>query len=559
MNTLDIVQRAQTKRFTTLHKRMDDDAKLAYLDPYYLLDSQGRKINDAVSITMNDPAVFAHAIASILINGKWQTTVEGDISGTQTHKIENFLEDCDITSESKYPKGGISGIHVFHCNQICIRGWIGERVLWLVDDKGNTYPDILPMDMRYFVYERGRVGFNWGCYLTYRTPELVKLEYPDVKGITGSEDEVQVYDYWDDKVNEVWIADVKVYSQKNELGYPPFVLQPVPEGFMLLDKGYQVREGESLFFLDRALYPELNRLMSIDQTLAMKMIRPPYQKQEAEITDTNPGYPGGIGQVKKVLPDEKYELIPQPDINKGSEVAHQNIYGAIQRGGVNNIDLGNIQQQTSAIWITEQSEIRNKLLVPRQDTLAKLKADRAAMLLDQLYNNEMGELELGKAGKRRSYGSEVIGDPETYNVSYRLMTKDKKQEIANIAIADAAKGKLSRDTILRDIIKLDDVEGEVAKLNSDDAENFDPVIKFMRITFGLIAEAEELPAGTDKDQKVIEAKRLANKCVSLIKQEQMSVMQPPQGQTGMAQGQPQGQKGNQAMALNALPKLGVGV
>jgi hypothetical protein len=559
MNTLDIVQRAQTKRFQPLWERMDEDAKLAYLDPYYLLDSQGRKINDAVSITMNDPAVFAHAIAAIMISAKWQTTVEGDISGTQTHKIETFLDDCDTTAEERYPKAGIGGIHTFHCNHVCIRGWVGERVLWLVDDEDVTYPDVLPMDMRYFVYERGKVGLNWGCYLTYRTPELVKLEYPDAKGVTGSDDEVLVYDYWDDKINEVWIADTKVFEQKNKLGYAPFVLQPVPAGFMLLDKGYKVREGESLFFLDRGLYPELNRLMSIDQTLAMKMVRPPYQKQSAELPDKDPGYPGGIGQVKVVLPDEQYELIQQPDINKGSEVAHQNIYGAIQRGGVNNIDLGNIQQTTSAIWITEQSDIRNKLLVPRQDTLARLKESRSRMLLDQLYNNDVGELELGKPGRRRSYGSEVVGDPDTYSISYRLMTKDKKQEIANIAIADAAKGKLSRDTILRDIIKSDDVEGEIAKLNSDDAENFDPVIKFMRITFGLIAEAEELPAGTDKDQKVIEAKRLANKCVSLIKQEQLSIMQPPQGQTGMAQGQPQGQKGNQAMALNALPKLGVGV
>jgi hypothetical protein len=555
MNTLDIVQRTQTKRFQPLWERMDEDAKLAYLDPYFLTDSQGRKINDAVSITMNDPAVFANAIASIMISAQWQTVVEGDISGTQTHKVENFLDDLNDSAEDCYPKAGIAGIHQFHCNHVCIRGWVGERALWLADDSGETYPDILPMDMRYFVYERGKVGLNWGCYITYRTPELIKLEYPDAKGVTGSDDEVLVYDYWDGEKNEVWIADTKVFYQKNGLGYAPFVIQPVPAGFMLLDKGYKVREGESLFFLDRGLYPELNRLMSIDQTLAMKMVRPPYQKQEAELTDTNPGYPGGIGQVKKVLPDEKYELIPQPDINRGSEVAHQNIYGAIQRGGVNNIDLGNIQQQTSAIWITEQSDIRNKLLLPRVESLIKLKEARARMMLDQFYNEDIGDTELGRVGKRKNYEKEKIGDPIDYRVSYRLMTKDKKQEIANIAVADAAKGKLSKITILKDIIKSDDPEGEMARLNSDDAEMFDPVIKYMRITFGLLDEAEELN-GEEADRKRIEAKRLASKCVQVIRQEQMQGVQQPQ-QEGM--GQPQSQKGNQAMALNALPKMGVGV
>ena len=555
MNTLDIVQKAVSKRFNVLFKRMDDDADLAYLDKYVLKDSSGNAINDSVSITMNDPAVFANAIASILIAATWQTVIEGSrdkLSGRKTHEIETFLDDLDTSIEDKYPKAGIGGVHTFHCNHICVRGWAGERVLWLEDEDGEVYPDVLPMDMRYFIYERGRKFLNWGCYMTYRTPELIKVEYPDAK--VSGDDEILVYDYWDDEKNEVWIADTKVFYQKNELGYPPFVMQPCPAGFMLLDKGYMVREGESLFFLDRALYPELNRLMSIDQTMAMKLVMPPYQKQEADLSDTNPGYPGGIGQVKKVLPDEKYELIPMPDINKGSEVAHNNIYGAIQRGGVNNIDLGNIQQSTSAIWITEQSEIRNKLLLPRIQALTQLKENRARMLIDQFYTGGIGNVELGKMGKRHDYDRSKVGDPLDYSISYRLMTKDKKQEIANIAVADAAKDKLSRITILRDVIKSDDPEGEIARLHSDEAETFDPVIKFIRITIGLLDEAENL-TGDEADQKRLEAKRLATKCVDMIKQEKMGMMPQP---SQSAKGQPSPPKeGNKAMALTALPGLGV--
>jgi hypothetical protein len=524
---------------------MDEDAKLAYLDPYKLVDSKGRPINDTISITMNDPAVFANAIASILISGKWQTVVEGNITATQTHKIENFVDSIDDAAEDKYPKPGISGIHTFHCNHVCVRGWIGERVLWLTDRQGFTYPDVLPMDMRYFVYEQGKDGLNWGCYMTYRSAELVKSEYP--KANVRDSDQVLVYDYWDDKVNEVWIGDYKVLEQKNSLSYPPFVLQPVSAGFMLLDKGYMNREGESLFFLDRDLYPELNRLMSIDQTLAMKSIMPPYQKQEAELTGKNPGYPGGIGAVKTVLPDEKYELIPQPDTNQATIVAHQNIQNGVTRGGVTDIDVGNVKQPTSAVSITEQSELRNKILQPRVQALTNLKASRARMLLDQYAEGELGTIEIGSRGLRKSFDTTVIGDPNDYRVSYRLMTQDKKQKIANIALADAAQGKLSKDTILRDILKSDDPEGEMSKLKAEEAEAFDPVIKFIRLTFSLIDEADKLHE-IEKDQKLIEAKRLAQKCVQLIQQEKTMGVTPPQSQ-GLEQ------KGNQAQALLALPKM----
>jgi hypothetical protein len=358
---------------------------------------------------------------------------------------------------------------------------------------------------------------------------------------------VLVYDYWDDKTNEVWIGDTKVLDQRNSLSYPPFVIQPVPAGFMLLDKGYMTREGESLFFLDRDLYPELNRLMSIDQTIAMKTILPPYQKQEAELTGKNPGYPGGIGQVKVVLPDEKYELIQQPDTNQATMVAHQNIQNGVTKGGVTDIDIGNIQQPTSAVSITEHSEIRAKILQPRVEALTNLKAARSRMLLSQYHDNKFGEVEVGRKGLRKVFNTTVIGDPDDYRVSYRLMTKDKKQEIANIAIADAAQGKLSRDTILRDILKSDDPEGEISKLKAEEAETFDPVIKFIRLTFSLIEEADELN-GIEAEQKYIEAKRLAQKCTQLIQQEKMGGVQAPQ---------PQGleQKGNQAQALLAMPKM----
>jgi hypothetical protein len=306
-------------------------------------------------------------------------------------------------------------------------------------------------------------------------------------------------------------------TQPNTFGKPPFVIQPAPAGFMLLDKGYMVHEGEDIFFLDRGLYPELNRLMSIDQTLAMKAIMPPYQKQVADMAGEPAPYPGGIGEVNEVLPNEKFELIPQPDINTASRVAHQNIAGAVQRGGVNNIDLGNVTQTVSAVWITEQTEIRNKLISPRLGALAKLREQRERLKIEQFVKLGLTDTAIGKRGRKRSYSVAGLGNADNYDISFRLMSKSKKQEIANLAMAAAARDVLSEETTIRDILMSDDPEGEFARLKAERAERADPVIALFRMACALADEAEELE-DAEAEQKKIESMMMTERVVALIRQ-----------------------------------------
>src|SRR3972149_12323165 len=125
--------------------------------------------------------------------------------------------------------------------------------------------------MRYCVYEIGANGYNWVAPKFTRSKGAIEKEY----GIVIRDNEAEVTDFWDDDVNEIWIDKKLVRSQKNPLGKPPFVIQAAATGFMLQDKGYLEHEGESIFMLDRDLYPELNRIASIEQTLNMKVLLPP--------------------------------------------------------------------------------------------------------------------------------------------------------------------------------------------------------------------------------------------------------------------------------------------
>ncbi len=507
-DTLKKVDDAE-KNFKDLWERNDSDAKLAYLDTYTLQTTGKKDIPNVVSVTMNDPAIFLNAIVSLIMAAVWQTEVEGDLPGKQKMLIENFLNDCWAQADERYKRRARAGLLAFFANHICVRGWIGAK--WLFEGE-ERIPLCQPVDMRYCPYEMGPNGPEWIAPKTWRSKAAIRVEYDkDVP-----RDDTLVIDFWDGKINEVWIEKEKVLEQENPFGRPPFEIQAAPAGFMLLDKGYMVHEGESIFFLDRDLYPEYNRIISIDQTLAMKAIMPPYQKPADSFQGDKPSYPDGVGTVTEVLKGEEYQLIQRPDVNMASRSAHANISGAVQRGGVNNIDLGNVGFETSAVWITEQSEIRGKLVKPRLEPIASFCELLARMIITQAITLGVSG-KLGRLGRKNQYSSAGLGDTEEYTITYKLMSKDKKQEIANLAMAGAAKGTLSRDTIIRDILVADDPEGEIAKIEAEEAEELDPAIKYFRRALSAVDVADSLH-GVEADAKRMESMMLTEAGVALLAQ-----------------------------------------
>ena len=517
--TLQMVGKKE-KQFTDLWARMDSDAKLAYGDEYALKGTDGKAIPGVVSVTMNDAAIYLNTVVSLLIAAVWQTAVEGAIPPKQQILIERFAEDCLGEANErlmKMPEFG-GGAFPFFCNHICLRGRIGARWLFEEDER---LPSLLPIDMRYCSYSIGPRGFVWVAPRFNRSKEDIKEDY----GKDISTDEAEVVDYWDAEKNEIWIAKELVDTRPNPLGYPPFVAQVAPAGFMLLDKGYMVHEGESIFFLNRDLYSELNRIVSIDQTLAMKAIMPPYQKPTDQIGGDLPPYPDGIGKVVEVLKGEEYQLIQKPDINMASRLAHSNIGGAIGRGGVSNIDLGTLQQPSSALYVTTVMEIRNKLLSPRLVALGSFYQQLIRMAIDQYVKLDIGG-SIGHQGKRRVYSASQLGNPGDYAITYKLMSKSKTQEVANLTIAVAARGTLPRDAIIRDILLADDPEGMIAKLEDEEAETLAPVIKYFRRALAAIDVADMLQ-GSDAEAKRMESRMLTEAGLSLLRQRSQQAVTPP--------------------------------
>lgn len=548
MDTLTLVQNKRDQS-AQLHARQDGDARLAHLAKYKLRSALDKKdIPGAVSITLNKPAVYLHSVVSWILNAKWQTFVEGNVDSKMKTDVENFLDDAYAESDERRTSRGEKASMVFLASHLCVRGWIGRRLLWQVDGD-NVYLNDVPIDMRWTEFESDSVGFKWVAPTYWRSASVLQKQYPDA-GIPDSKELIEVTDYWDSEKNEVYVGKKLAGREINEIGYPPFIILPSPSGFVFLDKGYMKDEGESIFFLDRDLYNPQNQLVSVDQTLAMQAVDPNYQRELLNRKGDSPSPGASGGRTLEVEPGSKYELMPQSDIKMSNRIAHEEIGRAVEQGSLSEVDIATPPKVTSALWITEQTELRNKLLVPLLQTFERFTAQSSRIIIDMYKKGEYNSY-VGVKGKATKYKTSQLGDLDDYTVSCRLMSKNRKQEIANVIVSNAAVGEMSRISRLENIMMVDEPEVELARIEAEEAEQFDPVVKMIRLVCSTIDRANKLH-GIEAEQKYHEARRLATKCIMLIEQERNA----PQMQNEVQQRKSQENKQSNINAMMGVSAMG---
>ena len=520
-STLDLVKEREND-FQPLYTRMDNDARFLKPNWYVLKDTAGKKIKKAISINPNDPKVFAHAVVNTMLMSAIQTRVEG-LSDKENAIIEEFLEKVFAQADERLRRKTLFS-HI--CNHIAIRGHIGTRFLTLSRGGKEYIPGLWLLDMRYVSYDEVDGDLQWIAPHMNVGKAQVESEYGvEIKGKFA-----EVVDYWDWEKNEVWVDSKLVVSQANPYGYPPFVIQSAPTGFMLLDEDALEYEGESIFSLDREMYDELARILSIEATLAMKTVLPAYQK-ETEYPDPNnpPPYPDETGTVTEVQTGQRYNLLQVSDINQASRMAHADIMAAVQRGSLSELDYGNLTFPLSAVAISDMTEIRNKILIPRLQAIALFYQQLSRLIINQFINGKFREIPVGKIGNQLKYSASDLKNPDDYSINYRYLTKTKRQEIANLSMAVAAKGTIPRDSIIRDILQYDRPDEVIAQLDAEEAAMLDPAVKLYRIASSLLSRAEKNLDKDEADRQRIEARLMGERAVEIIKQRKVaSIMSPTQ-------------------------------
>jgi hypothetical protein len=291
--------------------------------------------------------------------------------------------------------------------------------------------------------------------------------------------------------------------------------------------------------------------MSIQQTKALETIKPPYIHEVETPSGQPQEYPHEVSSNLEVRKGEAPTLLQTQDSTRFFVGAENEMSRALQEGSVSNAELGDVSLDRTAVWITEQTEIRTKVLTPRLDCIGDFYQDLAALIIKEYQSQKfVSPKPIGKAGFKKSYRPTDLGDPDIYSVEYKLVPSNKRQQMADFSLGTSLRGMLSEDTIIRNIFQLDDPDGELDKKYSEEARKSNPVIFYFDLSNRLLDISEE-KTGDDKKRYTMMAKVMADSMVAEVKKQQIG--QGEAGTQGMQpkQGNPQG--------LLALPSMTKGL
>jgi len=474
-----------------LYSRMDRDKDLYYLKRFIMTNSQGEVVPDVENVTLNDPFLYAHKVIAAITGAAMQTIVESQtLKDNKTSHIEQFLRDLSAMVDLRLLNREVVGLFAWAAEHVSVRGRLAARV-YLRMEKGQFVPDILPIDARYFAYERSSDGFLWGGYKTPRSAAAIKREYNiDLK---QDEKKADVIDVWDEDRNVTYVDDEKVRDVKNPLGYPPFVVAMSTSGSMLQDEDSLEHSGESIFAANRDLYKQLNLAATILQTLNVMSFRGPmqYESDAGTAAEKPPQPPYGVGAVIPVEKDAGYKAMPIQDIRQATRIFYAILDSRLQRGSLPTIDYGTLTFPLSAVAITQLTASKNEVFVPLLQGIALFLQGVFNMAIRQ-YRDAKMKVKLGEQGLGREYNwKELDGD---YQLRYKFWAKLPEQDVANYAIAQAASAWYGREKILRDILSTDNPASELAAWYADQVERDDVAVRMYRRASKLIEQGNDIEA-----------------------------------------------------------------
>ena len=530
-------------------KRMDDDRKLAILDPYEMKNIDGQKTPDVINVTMNEAEVFLGRAKSIMNGANMQRIVFGrGLSDKDTTTIEQFYHDIYYANDLMVANAFNTSLYGFLIEQILIRGSITARVL-MREDGDKFLPDISPFDTRYFVGESDSQGLVWGAPRVVQSKTQIERDYGIV--LHGNNRAATIDDFWDDEVNEIYIADQRYlggtqsgiidsasYPErelKHGLGYPPLIYMQSGAGLpSLMDADGLKYKGESIFSSNRGLIPELHRAASIFQTLTAMSFEGSYEYASDEGTEATP--PKNFGVRRKQIPVDiggGYKLIPINDVKNATRLFYNMLVGALQRGGLPNIDYGNLSFPLSAVAISKLTASKDAIFIPRLNALS-LFFRAASQMIKKQYIQGGYKVELGEEGLEREYSTRDID--KKFGTKYAFHSASPEQNIANTAIGQQQKALgLSTHTIFTETLKLNDPEGEINKGRDEKAEAGDIAITLKRRLWGMADKDGKFDEHAGKD---IDAEMILQQLEMVLRDRAgggVMGLQPPSGGIGAEQ------------------------
>jgi len=486
-----------------LNKRRDIDAQLVTSFRYIMQDARFKPIKDIVNVTMNRLKVFKAYVEASLNKADEMVVVESDDEKLDTATIEDVIKASFLSANHRLYKRGGWMIEPFLDQQATMRGEAAALVLFQMQPGAEDKPAFLETnitlwDTRFITYMTSDDGLAQGGYETKKTKAMIESE-AWAKDFTIKGKDAQVVDLWTPDEHRVYVNGDKKFEEENPFGYVPIAVQKVPIGSMLAGPDELQYQCESIFFLVRELINEYNRCVSIMQTHNLKAIKPPMKQKRRDVGEPS-DYDdiSDMGTNTAMLTDEDISPIDFGDAKRSMVFALQEINKALDDGTLSRITLGDLPGELSAIALIQIEQGQGQVFMPRLGTRGLLKEQIAKMIIDQIIFTKESTVEIGTPGHKKDY---KVRDLEgEYSIEFRYANKSPETDFARLSIARQYKDAdmLDERTILTDIMKRDDPEGDLKNLQRQRLRRISPNL---RIWDGLMALAEAIEAG-DEEAKV---------------------------------------------------------
>lgn len=480
-NYLEKVKEKESE-FDALTKRMDADKGLQYLDKYVMKDLDGDPVPNMINITLPDTAIFSAEILSRLGEATERIVVTSEDKNLDKDNIQDFQRAAFAAANDRRRRQGLAPLNVYTDEQTCIRGRVADRCLFYM--RGDILiPDITPWDTRYVTFDYGEEGLKWAAYKTERTKGMIEAEY----GIITKGKTAIVLDVWDKEHNEVWIDSKLVREQEHIYEFTPVAIQVVSLGSMFADTDSLKHSGESLFFLIRDLIPEYNRLMTIAQTINMRLVHGAYNWKTREGARAEPpdyDEATGVGAITSMGIDESLDPQAVQDIQRSFLELTRIFDVRLQRGSISNIDLGILgTTPPSGVTLLAAKSDRDTVYRPRIIAKGLLNETLSEMFTKQCIQIG-GSVKLGVAGQERTFEtSKLKGE---YQTEYKYFIKSPELDAGAVTLA-AAYGNLIPDKAKRrELLQREDPEEDERQLRIEEAERLSPGIKIYRTLQSLV-------------------------------------------------------------------------
>jgi len=296
-----------------------------------------------------------------------------------------LLEKAD---ELLYQKGlpPLRDSLIWHGN---IRGWEAARV-WVDTDGKDIKPDLMALDPRYLVYERGDEEFLWTGYTTYRSKSNIMAQYGvDVK----KERDNKVIDYWkkeDGIVTNGVICDNIFLKEMEDMGVKsiPIIVMPLATRPPIGESSNLMGYGESIFAPARKINAIRNRFITMVASQANRLARQGlinYKSDKGVELDTTTNVPDGVMEL--VLGENKVEPSPMKEISPTAMTLLSWLDNEIEQATLPRSKMGSPPQSGTLEGLLQQAG--NKIFNIQLRTLNNFYGEICRLIEEQIISKKL--------------------------------------------------------------------------------------------------------------------------------------------------------------------------